>query len=146
MSMSRVLEFYADSPFNRRSPPVCSTQLFIHRPTFLLAALFSLQSVSKTFHHWKKIYSKTRAVCAIASRFYRDRPELYSIAMHFAKTSAASTLVEGRKSIELCQAYLLLAIWSSGSTKTFDEDRGWLWLGYAIRYAPMEKWYHNLIV
>jgi hypothetical protein len=75
----------------------------------------------------------------MASRFYRERPELHSIAVHFAKTSAASTLVEGRKSIELCQAYLLLAIWSSGSTKTFEEDRGWLWLGYAIRYAPMQN-------
>lgn len=86
------------------------------------------------------MYSNARAVCAIASRFYRERPELYSIAMHFAKASAASTLVEGHKSVELCQAYLLLAIWSSGNTRTFDEDRGWLWLGYAIRYArPWEN-------
>ena len=123
---------------NRRLSTVYWIRLFILPPMFSLAALFSLQWVSEHFSSLEEDILKAQAVCAIASRFYRERPELYSIAMHFAKTSAASTLVEGRKSIELCQAYLLLAVWSSGSTKTFDEDRGWLWLGYAIRYALME--------
>lgn len=127
---------------------MCLIQISILPPTFSLVALFSSQSVSKLLSPLlEEDYSESWAVCAIASRFYRERPELYSIAMHFAKNSAGSTLVEGHKSTELCQAYLLLAVWSSGSTKTFDEDRGWLWLGYAIRYAPPpEKWTPELIV
>jgi hypothetical protein len=54
--------------------------------------------------------------------------------MHFAMTSAASSLMESKKSVELCQAYLLLSVWPLPSRK-YDEDRAWLYLGLAIRMA-----------
>ena len=54
--------------------------------------------------------------------------------MHFAKDSAASSLVDSKKSVELCQAYLLLSMWPLPSRK-YDEDRAWLYLGLAIRMA-----------
>ncbi|PVG01932.1 hypothetical protein CPB86DRAFT_751962 [Serendipita vermifera] len=73
-------------------------------------------------------------VCAVASRYYTERRELYSIAMHFAMGSAASSLMDSKKSVELCQAYLLLSIWPLPSRK-YDEDRTWLYLGLAIRMA-----------
>ncbi|KAG8820410.1 hypothetical protein FRC17_010157 [Serendipita sp. 399] len=73
-------------------------------------------------------------VCAVASRYFTERPELYSIAMHFAMTSAASSLMDSKKSVELCQAYLLLSMWPLPSRK-YDEDRAWLYLGLAIRMA-----------
>lgn len=73
-------------------------------------------------------------VCAVAARYYTERPELYSIAMHFAMTSAASSLMDSKKSVELCQAYLLLSVWPLPSRK-YDEDRAWLYLGLAIRMA-----------
>ncbi|KAG8750329.1 hypothetical protein FRC14_000635 [Serendipita sp. 396] len=73
-------------------------------------------------------------VCAVASRYFTERPELYSIAMHFAMTSAASSLMDSKKSVELCQAYLLLSMWPLPSKK-HDEDRAWLYLGLAIRMA-----------
>lgn len=73
-------------------------------------------------------------VCAVAARYYTDRPELYSIAMHFAMTSAASSLMDSKKSVELCQAYLILSVWPLPSLK-YDEDRAWLYLGLAIRMA-----------
>lgn len=54
--------------------------------------------------------------------------------MHFAMTSAASSLMDSKKSVELCQAYLLLSVWPLPSRK-YDEDRAWLYLGLAIRMA-----------
>lgn len=73
-------------------------------------------------------------VCAVASRYHTERPELYSIAMHFAMTSAASSLTDSKKSVELCQAYLLLSLWPLPCRK-YDEDRAWIYLGLAIRMA-----------
>lgn len=54
--------------------------------------------------------------------------------MHFAMTSAASSLMDSKKSVELCQAYLILSVWPLPSRK-YDEDRAWLYLGLAIRMA-----------
>lgn len=41
----------------------------------------------------------------------------------------------GYKSVEVCQAYLLLSLWTLGPEKTFEQDRTWLMLGMAIRMA-----------
>ncbi|EJT98211.1 hypothetical protein DACRYDRAFT_71277 [Dacryopinax primogenitus] len=73
-------------------------------------------------------------VCAIASRYYRDRPELYQIAMHLARTSAATSLINRWKSLEICQAYILMSVYSLPA-KRWEEDRSWLYLGLAIRMA-----------
>ncbi|KZT54039.1 hypothetical protein CALCODRAFT_527825, partial [Calocera cornea HHB12733] len=73
-------------------------------------------------------------VCAIASRYYRERPELYQIAMHLARTSAATSLINGWKSLEICQAYIMMSVYSLPA-KRWEEDRSWLYLGLAIRMA-----------
>ncbi|KDQ12615.1 hypothetical protein BOTBODRAFT_413596 [Botryobasidium botryosum FD-172 SS1] len=73
-------------------------------------------------------------VCAISSRYHTERPELYQLAMHFAKTSAATTLIDGWKSVEICQAYILLSTYPVPA-KRWEEDRTWLYLGLAIRMA-----------
>jgi hypothetical protein len=54
--------------------------------------------------------------------------------MHFAKHSAANALIEGWKSVELCQAYILLSIYAVPARK-WEEDRSWLYTGLAIRLA-----------
>ncbi|KAI0251644.1 fungal-specific transcription factor domain-containing protein [Lactifluus subvellereus] len=72
-------------------------------------------------------------VCAIASR-YSDKPEVYPIAMHFAKSAAAHALVDGWKSVELCQAYILMSIYAVPARR-WEEDRSWLYTGLAIRIA-----------
>lgn len=74
-------------------------------------------------------------VCAISSRYYTEkRPELYSLAMHFARKAAASSLIEGAKSVELCQAYILMSVYSMPSRR-WEDAREWLYLGLAIRMA-----------
>ncbi|KAJ7745733.1 hypothetical protein B0H16DRAFT_971806 [Mycena metata] len=73
-------------------------------------------------------------VCAIASRFYTERPELYPQAMHFAELAAGTALISGHKCVELCQGYILLSLYPVPA-KHWEEERGWLYLGLAIRMA-----------
>ncbi|KAJ7034975.1 hypothetical protein C8F04DRAFT_1346236 [Mycena alexandri] len=73
-------------------------------------------------------------VCAIASRFYTERPELYPQAMHFAQLAAGTALISGHKCVELCQGYILLSLYPVPA-KRWEEERGWLYLGLAIRMA-----------
>ncbi|KAF8579154.1 hypothetical protein K439DRAFT_1360225 [Ramaria rubella] len=73
-------------------------------------------------------------VCAVASRYYAPKADIYKYAMHFAKSAAATSLIDGWKSVELCQAYLLMSIYSVPARR-WEEDRSWLYLGLAIRIA-----------
>ena len=73
-------------------------------------------------------------VCAVSSRYYREKSEIYPIAMHFARRAAANALVDGWKSVELCQAYILLGTYGVPA-KRWEEDRGWLYIGLAIRFV-----------
>ena len=54
--------------------------------------------------------------------------------MHFAKHSAANALIDGWKSVELCQAYILMSIYAVPARR-WEEDRSWLYTGLAIRYV-----------
>jgi hypothetical protein len=72
-------------------------------------------------------------VCAISLR-YSEKREVYPIAMHFAKSAAANALIDGYKSVELCQAYILLSIYAVPARR-WEEDRSWLYTGLAIRIA-----------
>jgi len=76
-------------------------------------------------------------VCAIALR-YSDKPEVYPIAMHFAKSAASSALIDGWKSVELCQAYILMSIYAVPARR-WEEDRSWLYTGLAIRCASLPQ-------
>ncbi|EJD43975.1 hypothetical protein AURDEDRAFT_185270 [Auricularia subglabra TFB-10046 SS5] len=73
-------------------------------------------------------------VCAAASRYYLKRPELYPMLMHFAKKQAASSLIDGWKSVELCQAYFIMGDYAP-SARRWEEDRSYLYKGLAIRIA-----------
>ncbi|KAF7373029.1 Protein priB [Mycena sanguinolenta] len=83
-------------------------------------------------------------VCAIASRYYTERSEIYPIAMQFAKRSAANALNDGWKTIELCQAYILLSIYSVPMQKS-EKDCSWLYSGVAIRLATDLNLHQNPI-
>lgn len=54
--------------------------------------------------------------------------------MHFAKTAAAAALIGGTKSIEMAQAYLLLAVYGLPARR-WEEDRAWFYGGLASRIA-----------
>ncbi|KJA20235.1 hypothetical protein HYPSUDRAFT_68639 [Hypholoma sublateritium FD-334 SS-4] len=73
-------------------------------------------------------------LCGVASRYYAAKPNLYSLAMEFARDLAGQGLVEGHRSVDVCQAYLLMAVYPVPKKK-WVEDRSWLLMGVAIRMA-----------
>jgi transcriptional regulatory protein LEU3 len=64
------------------------------------------------------------AVCATASRFYTVKPNLYQKAHGFAREAAALALVDGSTGVDICQAYLILAVYPIPKKK-FVDDRSW---------------------
>ena len=75
-------------------------------------------------------------VCAVSSRYYVSRPEIYPLAMDFARDAAGKGLVEGKQSVDMCQAYLIMAVYPVPKKK-WVEDRSWLLMGVAIRYVAV---------
>ncbi|CAE6513308.1 unnamed protein product [Rhizoctonia solani] len=71
-------------------------------------------------------------VLAIAARDHK--PEHYPILMQEARSMAGKALTTWWKSIEIVQAFILLATFPPPSRR-WDEDRTWLYLGYATRMA-----------
>lgn len=54
--------------------------------------------------------------------------------MHFAQLAAGTALISGHKCVELCQGYILLSLYPVPA-KRWEEERGWLYLGLAIRFV-----------
>ncbi|KAJ6471448.1 hypothetical protein C8R45DRAFT_1014408 [Mycena sanguinolenta] len=90
-----------------------------------------LHTPTSTFRRCPFLFT---VVCAVSSRYYTEKSEIYPIAMHLAKRSAAKALNDGRKSVELCQAYILLSIYAV-PTRKWEEDCSSLYTGLAIRLA-----------
>ena len=78
------------------------------------------------------------SVCALASRFYDKRPELHGELMRYAQLAAGTALISSPKNIELCIGYILLSLYPV-PTKRWEDERGWMYLGLAIRYALRQK-------
>ncbi|KZT01948.1 uncharacterized protein LAESUDRAFT_730644, partial [Laetiporus sulphureus 93-53] len=90
-----------------------------------------IHTVQSTFARCPFLFT---VVCAIASRYYQAKSEIYPIAMHFARRAAADGLLNGWKSVELSQAYILLSTYAVPARR-WEEDRSWLYIGLAIRVA-----------
>ncbi|KAG8716746.1 hypothetical protein FRC09_015285 [Ceratobasidium sp. 395] len=73
-------------------------------------------------------------ICAISSRYYRERPQLYPVAMRFAEQSASKTLVSGQKTVEVVQAYILMCAYPI-PTHLREDDRTQIYLSLAIKMA-----------
>ncbi|KAF7295623.1 hypothetical protein MIND_01102400 [Mycena indigotica] len=74
-------------------------------------------------------------ICAIASKFYEPNPELHNKLTEMAKKLAFNVPARGYKSLEIVQAYLLLALYGCGAVERYEQDRTWLLLGMGIRMA-----------
>lgn len=88
-----------------------------------------LYTPQKTY--WRSPFLFT-VICAVASRFYTQRPGLYQDAMHYARLAAGTALIGGRKNVEMVQAYLILAM-NPVPCRRWEDDRSWVFLGLAIR-------------
>ncbi|TFY50976.1 hypothetical protein EVG20_g11227, partial [Dentipellis fragilis] len=74
-------------------------------------------------------------LCAIASKFYTERPELHPKLSDLARKMAFNVPAQGYKSVEIVQAYLLMTLWGCGPVERYEQDKTWLILGLAIRMA-----------
>ncbi|RXW24288.1 hypothetical protein EST38_g1583 [Candolleomyces aberdarensis] len=90
-----------------------------------------LYDAKRTF--WRSPFLFT-VICAISSRFYEERPDLYQQAMHYAQLAAGNALINGTKNVEMCAAYILMSLYPI-PVKRWENQRGWLYLGLAIRTA-----------
>ena len=56
------------------------------------------------------------------------------MAIHFAKAAAANTIIDGWKTVEMCQAFALWSVYNPPARR-WEEDRAWCYTGIAFRYA-----------
>ena len=108
-----------------------------HTPSLVCSRSPFLLTTS-TPHSIIKLWPSTNKyrilVCAISSKFYGERPELHNLLTDLSRKLAFSVPEQGYKSIEIVQAYLLLALWGCGPAERFEQDKTWLLLGMGIRY------------
>jgi len=96
---------------------------------------FHRRWVELLFSGYYRVAHLLLLVCAISSRYYTRKSEIYPIAMHFAKHAAADALIDGWKSVELCQAYILMSLYAVPARR-WEEDRSWFYTDLAIRFLP----------
>lgn len=80
-------------------------------------------------------------ICAIASRYDAERPDLYPTAMDLARQEAGAAFLICPKRVEVVQAYYLLSLYPI-TTRRWEEDRSWIYLGQAIRVAMDMNLHH----
>ncbi|KAJ3850230.1 fungal-specific transcription factor domain-containing protein [Lentinula lateritia] len=95
--------------------------------------------LDRNFHTPSLVCSRSpfllTTICAIASKFYLEKPELHPRLTELSKKLAFSVPAKGYKSVEIVQAYLLLTMWGVGAVERYEQDKTWLLLGMAIRMA-----------
>ncbi|EKM52424.1 uncharacterized protein PHACADRAFT_30944 [Phanerochaete carnosa HHB-10118-sp] len=73
-------------------------------------------------------------VCTVAARYYDEKPEIYPMAVHMTKAAAANAFLDGCKTLEMCQAFALMAAYMPPA-KRWDEDRQFFYSALAFRLA-----------
>ncbi|KAJ6622873.1 fungal-specific transcription factor domain-containing protein [Mycena sp. CBHHK59/15] len=86
--------------------------------------------LDRDFHSPSLVCSRSpfllTTICAISSKFYDANPELHPKLTDMAKKA---------RSLEIVQAYLLLALYGCGAVERYEQDKTWLLLGMSIRMA-----------
>ncbi|KAK7467550.1 hypothetical protein VKT23_004603 [Stygiomarasmius scandens] len=95
--------------------------------------------LDRNFHTPSLVCSRSpfllTTICAIASKFYLEKPDLHPRLSELSKKLAFSVPAQGYKSVEIVQAYLLLTLWGCGAVERYEQDKTWFLLGMAIRMA-----------
>ncbi|KAI0303682.1 hypothetical protein B0F90DRAFT_1310868 [Multifurca ochricompacta] len=80
-------------------------------------------------------------ICAIASRYDTERPDLYPTAMEYARQEAGAAFLGGQKRVEVVQAFYLLSLYPIPARR-WEDDRSWIYLGQGIRVAMDMNLHH----
>ncbi|KAG9039454.1 hypothetical protein FRB95_010743 [Tulasnella sp. JGI-2019a] len=76
------------------------------------------------------------AICAVSSKFHNTaRIEVHQRLNKIARKLAFGVLEQGFKSVEVVQAYIILALWGVGPVERYEQERTWVMLGMALRVA-----------
>ncbi|TDL25867.1 hypothetical protein BD410DRAFT_610536 [Rickenella mellea] len=73
-------------------------------------------------------------ICAISSRYYHVRHQLHKATLEFAQDAAEKALVGGAKTVDTCQAYILMAVYPL-PVKKWSRHSSWLFSGMASTVA-----------
>ncbi|KAG9124119.1 hypothetical protein FRC07_012764 [Ceratobasidium sp. 392] len=90
--------------------------------------------IDPTIHTVAGVKARCSFLFTVTSQYWVERPELYTVLMHHAKSAAGAAFADAWRSLEVCQAYLLLSLYPQPA-RSREEDRRWLYLGGAIRLA-----------
>ncbi|KAG6908579.1 hypothetical protein DXG01_004065 [Tephrocybe rancida] len=95
--------------------------------------------LDKTFHTPSLVCSRSpfllTTICSIAAKYYLPTPSLHPRLTELAKKLAFAVPAQGYKSLEIVQAYLLLALWGCGAVERYEQDKTWMLLGMGVRMA-----------
>ena len=116
------------------STNILDPELYTPQATYWRSPFLFTVSEYFQFGVGRTISNNGNLVCAVASRFYEPRRELYQQAMHYARLAAGTALIGGRMSVEVVQAYTLLMLYPV-PCRRWEEDRTWIYLGLAIRWV-----------
>ncbi|TFK49594.1 hypothetical protein OE88DRAFT_357610 [Heliocybe sulcata] len=98
----------------------------------------ALYTAQKTFIRSPFLFT---VICAVASRYYPERPDLYPAAMECVREAAGSALTRGQKNVEMVQAFILMSLYPVPARR-WEDDRSWIYLGLAIRTATDLNLHH----
>lgn len=125
-----MLIFGSQPQAHMLDPEFHTPSLVCSRSPFLLTASMSPYLCSRCY----QFTTTELLVCAIASKYYPNRPELHVRLTDLSRKLAFEVPAMGYKSVEIVQAYFLLTLWGCGPVERFEHDRTWLLLGLGIRY------------
>ncbi|KAH8118017.1 hypothetical protein DFH11DRAFT_1571918 [Phellopilus nigrolimitatus] len=77
-------------------------------------------------------------ICCVATKYSPKYAPMVPLFVEFARDLAGKTLVQGRKTLDECQAYLIQSVYQL-PRKRFEDQRGWLTMGLAFSLAQELK-------
>ncbi|THH09165.1 hypothetical protein EW145_g2214 [Phellinidium pouzarii] len=145
-SVQELLAYFPDSTVTSYTkPPELIARGLIHpgdiRELFILYFRFInpyfsildpvLHTPERLFWHSHFLFS---LICCVATKYSQKYSPMIPLFIEFARDLGGKALVQGRKTIDECQAFLIHSVYQT-PRKRFEDQRGWLTMGLAFSLA-----------
>jgi len=146
VSAAEWLQYFPDSSVNERSPlpEIAASGLVAPGDILNLLKLYfdhinpyfsildpGLHTPTRLFWHHQFLLT---IVCTAAARIDGHYYDIYPALLEVGRTTAGNALVQGKKSVADCQAFLLCGVYQA-TKKKWEDQRGWLYMGIAFTLA-----------
>lgn len=74
-------------------------------------------------------------IVSIAAKYHAKAAEYEAQTTAFVKETAFGILATGCQNVEIVQGFILLALYGTGQAERYEEDRLYMYSGFAIRMA-----------